>query len=229
MISKNTLLATTFLTGAALLMPQQAAAVAHNLSGVWVGAALGGAIAGSTNYKSTQAGAEVLNSSAGVKGFLGEVLAGVQMDFGALVLGGELTIGAGAAKLSSTAKNGEKYTVDQKVSLEAAARLGVKMTDTTQIYAKAGVANTAFDRSIPVNAAATGVETGIKGKKLNGLVLGLGVEAKVKDVFLVGIEAKRTAYASDKAELTGTGGLIVTDTFKPTVTSVMLRFSYKMT
>ncbi len=229
MTSKTTFFTSAFLTSAALLAPQQAHSVAHNLSGVWVGAALGGAVAGSTNYKATLNNAEILKHTGGVKGFLGEVLAGVQKDFGSVVLGGELTVGAGAAKLSATANNGEKYTADQKVSLEAAARFGVKVSDTMQVYAKAGIANTAFDRNIPVNADATGVETKVKAKKLNGLVLGLGFEAKLKEIFLVGIEAKHTAYTEDKANLTGTGGITVTDTFKPKVTSVMVRFSYKIT
>ena len=130
MISNKILL--TSLTAAALLLsPQQAQSVAHNLSGVWVGASVGGAVAGSTNYKATLNGAEVLKSSEGVKGFMGEALAGLQKDFGALVLGGELVIGFGTAKTSKTAPNGEKYTADQKLSLEAAARIGFKINDTT--------------------------------------------------------------------------------------------------
>ncbi len=228
MIRYNKYLASVLIMSTFFLSAPNVRGVAHNLSGVWMGVAVGSATSGSTSYKATLNNDTVLKNDTPLKGFLGEILAGVQKDFGKVVVGGELVIGFGTAKTSKKLEPPQEYKADQKAVLEIAARLGFKVSDTVQVYARAGGAMTNFERQIPVDEGLTAVK--IKQKsKLFGVVLGFGVEAKIMEQFLVGLEVKQTSYKEDTTNQAGEFGDTVKDTFKPKVVAVMFRFSYKIT
>lgn len=229
MRNKNTYKILTLFISSFLFTIPKAHTACHNLSGAYIGLGLGGNVAGNVLYSASENDGPIFKSTDSITGFLGGLILGIQKETGPVVIGAEI-VTAYSDATAKTKKNGREFTADQNLSVELAARFGVKVAEATQVYFRLGVQNTEFKHKVPVNEQATGIKTKHK-KRMTGLLLGVGIEGKITDSFMLGLEFRHTLYKEEKLNLKGDIAPIIsaTDRFKPSVSAVMVRLIYKIT
>ncbi|MGL4824599.1 MAG: outer membrane protein [Alphaproteobacteria bacterium] len=205
---------------------------ACNFSGFYVGLGLGyGVTKGDMEETTVTASVPVINKAPMVlNGVTGGIFAGYGKEMGA----SRVYLGLEAAYLLSGGKAeydhpNTDFGMKKKDTLELGLRLGVAMNNALP-YVKVGFASSKFEGQV-LDMNADPVK---ESKRLNGFVIGTGIDLKVSRNVMMGLGYTYTMYKDHKSKLfaDGTGTPVsVTDNVhfknkKPTSHTAMLRIAY---
>jgi outer membrane immunogenic protein len=213
-------------------------APACNFSGFYLGLGLGyDSTSGKIEGTSTAAGASTSDNRLSVmKGVNGGVFAGYGKEMGA----SRVYLGLEASYLLSGEKVNHEdlqvtFSTKKKDTLELAFRLGVAMNNALP-YVKVGFANSKFEfSSLAYNAAVPSVFGPFKeSKRLNGFLVGTGIDLKVSRNMMMGLGYTYTMYKDQKSKQYSIDGVLAPaasdnvsfQNKKPTSHNVMLRAAY---
>lgn len=206
-----------------------------NFSGAYVGLTFGMGLTKHGKFLQEQnvAGAETPSPEQNplASGFAGGIFAGYGKEFASRFYAGlELSYLMDIAKVKAldTAPD-ETVELKKKDTFEAAVRLGLAMNNVLP-YIKVGFANSKFQTKFENGENPAKVFN--QSKRLNGFVVGAGIDMKVSPKLMAGLGYTYTAYKKLKGkDVTPDGGDVVADNYlrngyKPTSHNIMLRVAY---